>query len=220
MTLTIRGRDISRVCIVDDDPRVRDSYRWTVEDLSMMPIPIDGPLGDLVQFVEKMQTTGEASICDYMLRVKNYATFNGAELVAQQYRKHFPAVLCTRWETGNIAEIRRYRRYIPALLKPDELDPDSLMRAFECCVEEFHDQFRPIRRPWRSVVRVEYVDREGGYVGVIVSGWDPQRGIKLLLADLPPTVQERVADQERFFAQVNIGAEANEDLYFEDWQVG
>jgi CheY-like chemotaxis protein len=219
MTLTIRDRVIDSVCIVDDNPENRNANTWIIEDLNLQPVPADGPLGSLDQFLQKVQGIAQAAICDYMLSVKNYATFNGAQLVAQQYQNQFPAVLYTKWEIADIAEIRQYRRFIPVLVGPDELDTDSLVYAFERCIEEFHGEFQASRRSWRTLVRVENVDYERGYIYVIVPGWDPKQGVKLLLDDLPSEVREGIDYQERFHAQVNIGAEANEDLYFEAWEV-
>lgn len=219
MTLTIRDRVIDSVCIVDDNPDNRSANTWIVEDLNLQPVPADGPLGSLNQFVRTVQGMAQAAICDYMLSMKNYATFNGAQLVAQQYQNQFPAVLYTKWEIADIAEIRQYRRFIPVLVGPDELDTDSLVYAFERCIEEFDGEFQASRRPWRTLVRVENVDYERGYLYVVIPGWDSKQGVKLLLDNLPHKVRERVEHQERFFAQVNIGAEANEDLYFEMWEV-
>jgi len=219
MTLTIRDRVIDSVCIVDDNPDNRSANTWIVEDLDLQPVPADGPLGSLDEFVRTVQGMAQAAICDYMLSVKNYAAFNGAQLVAQQYKNQFPSVLYTKWEIADIAEIRQYRRFIPVLVGPDELDTDSLVRAFERCIEEFHGEFQPSRRPWRTLVRVENIDHERGYVYLIVPGWDPKQGVKLLLDDLPSEVCECIDHQKRFHAQVNIGAEANEDLYFEAWEV-
>jgi len=219
MTLTIGGRAISSVYIVDDEPTARTAYGYSVEELNLRPIPADGPLTDIDQFSESMWNTAQAVICDFMLNARNYAVFNGAQLVAKQYQRQFPAVLCTRWEIAEFPEIRKYRRYIPVLLRPDELDPDSLVHALERCIEEFHGQFQPSRRSWRTLVRIEYVDQERGYVGVIIPGWDPQQGINLLLRDLPVEVQNRIANQKRFHAWVNIGGEANEDLYVEEWEL-
>ena len=71
----------------------------------------------------------------------------------------------------------------------------------------------------RTLVRGEYSDHERGNVGVIVSGWDPHEGVKLLLADLPKKARECKEFPARFFAKVNIGADSNEDLYFEEWEI-
>jgi len=63
------------------------------------------------------------------LKVKTYATFNGAELVASLYDRKLPAILCTRFEFADLDEIRPYRQRIPALLRPDELDVDFALHG-------------------------------------------------------------------------------------------
>lgn len=218
MTLMLAGRSIHRVCIVDDDPNARIAYEYPVEDLSLQPVPVEGPLPALDLFIEQTLQGTDAAICDYRLGVRSYANFDGAESVAMMYQNQFPSVLCTRWETASIDEMRRYRRYIPVLLRPDELNPDSLVQGFECCIEEFQGKFRPSRRPWRTLVRVEEVDYERSYLYIVIPGWDTNEVIRLCLEDVPSDIRERIGRQMRFHVQVNMGAESSEELYFEEWE--
>lgn len=219
MTLTLADRSIHRVYIIDDDPNVRIAYEYPVEELSLQPVLAEGPLPALNDFIAQTLQVAEAAICDYRLRVRNYANFDGAESVAMMYENQFPAVLCTRWETASIDEMRRYRRYIPVLLRPDELNPDSFVHGLECCIEEFQGKFRPSRRPWKTLVRVEEVDPERSYFYVVIPGWDSNEVIRIRLDDVPSDIQEHIiGEQMRFHAQVNMGAEGSEDLYFEEWE--
>jgi len=218
MTLILQGRRIESVSIVDDDPNARAAFGFPVEELNLEPVPAEGPLPDLSQFVEETRKIAQAAICDYKLSVRNYASFNGAQLVALQYQNRFPAVLCTRWETASIDEMRRFRRYIPVLLRPDEFNPDSFVRGLECCLEEFQGRFRPSRRPWRTLVRVEEVDHERSYLYIVIPGWDSHEVVRLQLEDVPPEIQQGIEPEMRFHAQVNVGTESNVELYFEGWE--
>jgi hypothetical protein len=114
--------------------------------------------------------------------------------------------------------MRSRRRFIPALLKPDELDPDNIARGFERCIQEFDGQYQPSRKPWRTLVRVEEVEPGEDYFYVIISGWNPRKKIRVSFDDLPNDIRSLVKLEKRFHAQVNVGAENHEDLYFDSWE--
>ncbi len=220
MSLKLNGKEIERVQIVDDDPMVRAAYEYPVEELQLEPILAEGPLPVLDQFISETLTGADAAIFDHQLRVRNYAVFNGAESVARLYKHQFPAVLCTTWADAKIDEMRRYRRYIPVILRPDELDPDSLKHGFEHCIKEFNGVFRPSRRPWRALVSVEDVgqDEWSQFFFVTIPGWDPKEKIRLRLQDVSK-IRALIQPGALFHAQVNLGAESQEELYFDAWEV-
>ena len=224
MPLTINDRTIRRVRIVDDEPSVRNAYELSVEDLDLEPVQAEGPLLDLVHFIDETMEVADAAILDHQLRVSNYADFDGAETVAKLYQRQFPAVLCTTYGEAKIDEMRRYRRYIPVLLNPDELEPESLVRGFEQCVQEFSNHYQPSRKPWRTLLRVETEGQEksewAGFFFVVIPAWDPHIKIRLRRNDLPCIIQKRIAPGARFHAHVNIGAETHEELFFENWEDG
>lgn len=219
MPLEIADTSIERVRIIDDEPDVREVYRYPVEELDLEPIPVEGPLPDLNDFVIETITAADAVICDYKLRIRNYANFDGAETVARLYKEKFPAILCTKWELAGLDEMRKYRRFIPVLLSPDELDPDSIVQGFQQCIEEFTEIYKTNRRSWRTLVRVEDFDTERQNLYIVIPAWDPSKVIRLMGNDLPSGIIERLGDQTRFHAHVNVGAERNEDLFFEKWEV-
>ena len=76
------------------------------------------------------------------------------------------------------------------------------------------------KRLWRTLVRIDDVDAEGKFFYVVVPGWDSQQVVRLRLQDLPENTRKLVTERQttRLHAKVNLGAEANEDLYFEDWE--
>jgi hypothetical protein len=150
--------------------------------------------------------------------VRNYAGFNGAETVALMYQNQFPAVLCTRYEQSSIDEMRRFRRFIPVLMKPNELTPGSLVKGFEICINEFTDNYSTHRKPWRTLVRVDDLDEENGYFYVIVPAWDPNQIIRIRKTDLPKKVLEKLGRKSRFHALVNVGAELHQEIYFDNWE--
>jgi hypothetical protein len=218
MSLMISGRPIDRIQLIDDDPNVRASYVYPVEELSALPIMAEGPYPILADFIQRSKEVADAAICDFQLRAKNYAGFNGAETVALMYQNQYPAILCTKYEQSNIDDMRKFRRYIPVLLKPNELNPSSIIESFELCIKEFTNQYSTQRKPWRTLVRVDDLDKENGYIYVIVPAWDSNEIIRIKIDDLPKNVREKLAEKSRFHALVNIGAEYHPDIYFEQWE--
>lgn len=218
MGIVLLGRAINRIQIIDDDPRVREAYEYSVEELNVSPVLADGPLPTIDRFVEHSREVADAAICDFQLRVKNYASFNGAETVALMYRNQFPAVLCTRYEQANIDEMRRHRRYIPVLLRPDELNPESITKGLEACLKEFNNEYPSSRKPWRTLIRVEDVDNDNGFFYVVIPAWDQNQVIRILKKDVPKYIQERLVEASRFHARVNIGANRHQDIYFYEWE--
>jgi hypothetical protein len=109
MGIALFGRSIEKIHIIDDDPQVRESYMYPVEELDLTPVLAEGPFPEIIPFIELSKQVADAAICDFQLRVRNYANFNGAETVALMYQNQFPALLCTRYEQANIDEMRKYR---------------------------------------------------------------------------------------------------------------
>lgn len=216
MALSLLDRRIERVAIIDDKAEVRQSFAYPVEDLNLIPMPESGPMSDLAASVERLTSQVEAALCDFQLRVSQYAAFDGAELVAELYNSKMPAVLCTRFEKSNIDEIRRFRRAIPCLLTPNELDDESLKNGFEICLKEFRNEFGAERRPWRTLIRVQNIDRHYAYV--IVPAWSSTEGLRLFRTDIPEPIALRLAPGFRCHAYVNLGATRQEDLFFTKWE--
>ncbi|MFI5364001.1 MAG: hypothetical protein ACHQ4J_00105 [Candidatus Binatia bacterium] len=218
--LSVKGRKIERMSVIDDDPTNRDGYSLFVEELSMQPLSEDGPFSSVPECVARVLNSAHAAISDFKLRVSNYATFNGAELVASLYEKHVPAILCTRFEWADIDQIRPFRARIPSLLRPDELDAESLAGALEKCIEEFRSEFAQTRRPWKALVRIEDIHDEPGQgtsIDVCVPTWNNNVMIRLRESELPDSMRARLKQNARVYADVNLGAERPEELYFVNW---
>lgn len=220
MSLQVLGRTIDRVAIVDDESSARKSYELTVEDLSLTPVSQDGPLEGLNQFLERLLRVADAALCDHHLQVRTYAGFNGADLVAQCYRQSFPALLCTTWNRASLDEMRGLRRFIPVMLNPKMIEPDTIRSGFVRCMEEFREQFSVDRRPWRALVRVVEAKEAGvnSIVYVVVPSWDSREVVPIVRHTLPDVIQRLAKPGARFHAQVNLGAESYEELYLDQWE--
>jgi len=214
MTLVLAGsREVSSVLVVDDEEDARRSYSWLINDLDLDPRLVDAPHPpSLEAFADRIPGLADAVLCDHHLRTHNYAQFNGAELVSLLYER-VPAVLCTRWEERDIDEIRPYLDRIPALLR--RTDEESLRRGLESCAREFVEGRPPSRRPWRTQVHVQEVERDTVYVNL--PGWTSLHMFGLRHAAFPPHVRDALTEDLRLYAEVNLGAEAPEDVYFRAW---
>lgn len=217
--MKVLERQIDRVAVIDDSPEARAGYTYTVEDASLIAVDQPGPLPPLEDYRRQVSSAADAALCDYHITVQEYASFDGAELVASATRSGFPMVLCTRWEKAHLERLRHLRRWIPALLRPDELEPDSLVDALNRTVEEIVVGPRPARRPWRALVRVEEVDHAGGRFYVELPGWHSEDVVALMTSGVPAEIRDRLTPGSRHHAQVNLGAESLDDLYFSDWEV-
>ena len=220
MIASIQGYQIDRVAVVDDDPKGRNTYKLAIEDMDSTPILEDGPLAILDQYAPDLQKRANAAFCDYHLKKHgNYASFNGDELASRLYQLNIPVVLCTRYTDWEASLLRRCRRNIPRVISYEEADPEVILHAFEMCISEFKGDFAVTRRPWRTLVRFEEFDDDCDYCYVVVPGWDAQKRIRLQNSDCPDSiVQQAKSGQSRCHAKVNLGAEADEDLYFTEWE--
>lgn len=220
MALNLLGRNIARVKVIDDDPTARQAMAFTITDADLQPLPDEGPLPPLNRFVTLAKRNADAVVCDHRLKGQ-YARFNGAEAVAALYRAACPSVLCTRWSVADIDAIRQYIRFIPALISSDDVSPDTISSGLARCVQEFNDEPAPSRRAWRTLVRVESVERDlkPALFYVAVPGWDSKEIIRLPLEIVPSRVRRQIKPGARFFARVNKGADRPETLFFTDFEL-
>lgn len=219
MSRTIAGRTLHRAKVVDDDVTAMRTLALVVNDADLEAIEVPGPLPALEEFVRQTVGDSDAIVCDHRLKRTNYALFDGAEAVAHFYRKKFPAVLCTSYVKADVDSMRQYRREIPALFSTPA-DPDSIARGLEQCIEEFDGHFRPTRKLWRTLIRVE--DRDDTSIPqlfyVIVPGWSADEAIRLPVNLVPASIQANIKRGLRLFAKANLGAEKQEDLFFQDFE--
>lgn len=218
MALVLSGTNISRVGVVDDSEDTRETISDELQDAHVEPRPFDGPFGTLNELIDTVTAGVDAVVCDHHLTPRNYAPCTGAEAVATWYASHFPAVLVTRYEKAEIEGIRRFRRSIPTLIPSDEANPDTIVKGFEVCIEEFNGRFIAPRKPWTNMFRVDDVDESSrpAQVYVVIPGWQSDEAIRLTLDMFPEALREYVKPDERFFAVMNIGAQSQEDLYFDE----
>jgi CheY-like chemotaxis protein len=218
-----------QVAIINDDPSDRDIWSLQIEEAGFRPVVIEQPAGRAFASVAELlaQIEGHArwAVCDHRLSRGGLAQFYGAEAVAQlNQRRQTPALLVTTWSKIDVdVSIRRYRSNVPILLSADEFQDPVIIRAqLKACSEEVIDGRIPAHRVARkSLVHVETRTTESGIevVDAVIPGWNPNTKVRFPLALVEPALWEQVRDGAYFLAYVNRGAEKEEDLFLERFEI-
>jgi hypothetical protein len=67
---------------------------------------------------------------------------------------------------------------------------------------------------WRTLVRVDSINKGAGTIQVVLSGWNPREKVQCSLENMPDDLRTNCMNKGyRFHAQANIGVENKEDLY-------
>lgn len=215
---------INRMGLIDDDPHNRDAWSLPIEDLDIEPVLETGPISDVKDYIDRTRNAYDAVLCDHHLKVKNqYSVVNGAELVSEIHKSGKPAMLCTRYGE-RLDEIRRFRKYIPVWLNPDELnDIDKIAHGLEICINELKGNILPSRKLWRALIRFEDIDNsisdENPYYEFTIPSWDQNKVIRILGRDLPDKLTKLIEPEYRCHVYTNLGAVDLEDVYFDNWEV-
>ena len=219
MPLEFLGEKIGTVSIIDDDPEARTGYGYTIEDLNLKPLLQDmGPRDDLDTYIELVGAKADAILCDYRLRQRNYSYFDGDEIVAACYRKGIPALLCTAYSDWDVTMMRQLRRFIPVLVKTEDLSPEVIARGFERCIKEISGEVPPSRVASRTQIRVVESEPDGGYFYAVIPGWSASKKIRITIAEVPEGMRALLTPDARLHALVNVGAESIEELFISDWE--
>lgn len=211
---------IRRVAVVDDKPSDADYMGEFVREAGFEPVVLAPPFGNLDDLYGRVRGgAADAVVCDHRLR--GQAAFSGAEAVADLVKRHIPAVLVTQYvDTDAAVSIRRWRDRIPVLLPRDDADAERVRDALTACVREIRGEYLPGRRPWRALIQIDGTANDSGerVVEARVLPWNPLEVVRFPAALVPSELQERLIEGGYLFAQVNIGADRAEDLYFRDFE--
>ncbi len=221
--LTIEGREISRLFLIDDDPNVREGYDEILYDLNVSKREVE-KIPSVVDLLAGSDWH-DGYVCDFQLTNTKYSPVNGDVIVAQLYNKKIPAVLCSR-NAEMAATVRNLRHAIPCILEARDLNGDAVVAAFSTCIKEFSNKFTKQRRPWPTLVRIESMvlqTAEFSRVAVVVPGWDAHLMIEIDLSHSVVEFYDEIVaclnkgDIYRLKASVNLDAEGLKDIYIKDW---
>ena len=219
MGIQIADREIERVAIIDDDSESRESVRIIVEDLSLHPLVIDGPLESLDETWARLcKLRFDAVISDFHLRKQNYSHFNGDEIVSRCYKKKVPALL---WSAvakaiGEVPSDRK--RNIAAFLPVESLDLEPIRAGFSKCVSEFNGKYMTDRKAYRTQIGVVERDNERKIVYLLLPGWNPGKRIPVSLSSVPEELRDELTPGKWYFAWANIGAKDSDEIFICGWE--
>jgi hypothetical protein len=216
MGQTIADRRIDRLCIIDDNKIYRNTLADIAAESEFEPMVQNDPVIDVDQFLIDKISEVDAVVSDHQLKIKNYFPENGAEIVSKCYARHIPSVLVTKYPADK-DDIRRFRKNIPVILNPEDVEPDLLIHSFEICIEEFKGHRRSNRKEYRTLIRIDSV--ELNHIFVIIPAWDPNKTIALNFQFLPEWMRMEALPDKRFHATVNIDTELSDEIYFDNWEI-
>lgn len=214
--LLVQDRPIERALIVDDEPEARTSYEYLIEDMGIKPHQVTQGLHENLQPFLSSIRPNDVILCDFHLKKHSYAPCNGDQLLARCFRAGFAGVLYTSLSEPPIR--RDHLRYIPGLVRTLYLSPDDLLRAWLRCWQEMDGDFEPARRGWRTLVRIDSVEREHRCFYAVVPSWNVRRKVRIYFDNLPGGVQRLIEPNRQLHAVVNTGAERARDLFFDSWE--
>lgn len=79
----------------------------------------------------------------------------------------------------------------------------------------------PTKRLYTSIIRVEDIRNEDGnrVIDAVIINWNPHQVVAIPMSLLPTNLQEKLNQDTRLLAKVNVGASKAEDLIFEDFKL-
>lgn len=214
-----------RIAIFEDDDRNRDRLSGLVTLCGSIPVPVVSPaptLPGLKRYFALQKI--DLVVCDHHLSQRgDYAPYQGAEAVAESYRQGIGGILVTAYERDDAElSLRRFRRYIPALIRsPEELSRPNLQAALvQAELEVGKCRMTRERLPHRTILTVVRIDPRGTskVVKVLMSQWDADQEVGFPLDLIPKTLQPLITPGKILIAQVNIEAARQEDLFFDEFE--
>lgn len=220
------GTRLHSVGIIDDDEGQAKTVGFQLEDVGIESVIADldtvATLDHAIAWILESEFSGV--ICDVQLNnLQGGMHYHGAQLVARLVTDHrLPCVLTTGFGADLGMLVRPYRAQVPVLLGREETeDPAALVGGLQRCAAEIDEGRGENRRTWRVPL---FIERTGGTeygtaLDARVGGWThktPMRFPARMLGVEQAPVAGGGFVGKVFFARVNIGAEREADLFFED----
>jgi hypothetical protein len=213
-----------RIAILEDDPTNRERLSDLISLCGGEPVPASPKAPKLIDFDNFLKKNHSSLIvCDHRLfEHGNYASYTGAEAIAKSYLNGLGGVLVTAWEKDDSeSSIRKFRRWIPALIHSSDLNRIVLEEALLKADQEVREKNPPPERlPHRTIMTIESINNIGRVqiVKVIMSQWNIQQEVGFPLSIIPNQIKSEVSPGKMLIAQVNIGALNAEDLFFTEFE--
>jgi hypothetical protein len=116
--------------------------------------------------------------------------------------------------------IRHWRAMLPSVLSRDEFRAETFKAALDVCRNEIQGVFTPQRRRHRVLLRVVDIQNEANQrvIDAIIPAWSNKTAVRFPFAIVPKRLQTRVLNKGLVIAQVNLGANRPEELYFDKFE--
>jgi len=217
------------VAIIDDDSKAAQVTRMTVEDADLETFILgrDPRIHEVAKdagiriISQTILDSADAVVCDHRLRPGGFAPFDGAELVAALIGKGVPAILISQFVDQDYdVSIRHWRVMLPSVLSRDSFGVDTFKEGLAVCKNEIGGIFTPQRRRHRVLVRVVDIQSEASepVIDAIIPAWSNNSAVRFPFAIVPYELQGSLLIGAYLIAQVNLGADRPEDLYFDKFE--
>ncbi len=79
----------------------------------------------------------------------------------------------------------------------------------------------PTKKLYTSIIRIEDIRNEdgNGVIDAVIINWNPHQVVRIPMSLLPAALQEKINQDTRLLAKVNVGASKAEDLIFKDFKL-
>ena len=214
-----------RVAVLEDSDQRREQLCGLVKLCRGIPVPSVARAPDLSALPNYfVKERIELLVSDHRLYERgDYATYCGAQAVAESYRHGVGGIVLTAYEPNDADNsLRLSRRWIPALLHSKELTHESLRAALLMADKEVREHQIPVERiPHRTIMTVKSIESRGTtkVVKVMMSQWDAAKEVGFPLDLVPRNLQAAVKPGNMLIAEVNIEAARQEDLYFDKFEL-
>ena len=202
-----------RVAVVDDNSSYAETTAGIAEEAGLVPLIIsehDGKFEKTDHLLERIRSEDcHAVICDHRLSHTPFASFSGAQFLSQLYQERIPGLLLsTFYSIDADTSIRLYRSRVPSVVDREVLDPDLIYAGLLRCEDELNGNVPPERQTWRTLVRVQNIDRESDtpVIEAILHNWDPDYVIRFPLTVIEDqkiisVLNKDLKDELRLFAE-------------------
>jgi CheY-like chemotaxis protein len=228
MTTIVEG---THVVVIDDEKAYAETTAGVVEEAGLIPTIIsegDGKFQRTQELLDRVLTAGcSAVICDHRLSHTPFASFSGAEFLANLYQQNIPGVLLSTYSAlDDDCSIRLHRARIPSLISRSHLGPDQILQGLRRCEAELSGHIAPERQQRRTLVRVVEVSTEAGIpvADAIVHTWDPDLAVRFPISVIEDpqirySLKHNFSGVLRLFAKVNVGCQDASELFFKEFEL-
>lgn len=222
--------EVCKVAIIDDsyehEPRDFILPYWQAEIAGFHTVQLSGKIADTFENLDEMARRiaeqAQAAICTHRLSMLDGKELCGAQLVAFLYDLKIPALLVTQYsDIDKHMSIRKWKDKVPIVLHPREFEFETVQEYLEECAMELQGQPPEHRIPYRVLLLVHNVESAGEEtaVDVEVGCWDHYHIVRLPLSLIPEHIRADIRCGTWLYADVNIKARYQEDLYFRNFEL-